>query len=172
VAIGPAALPAGDDIVLTRGLTPPVALPAGAPAAPRIGLLETYASQRRQLLVAWDVRALRPLAAGYYVGRVKGVAAAVAASGAVTTLVPTPPTIAFVKAPLPWKGPVAILVLVALIGLGLRVRRARRRLEALPPPAPLAPVDEAVLRAELDGWERLAAADGNGSSAHDAQTRT
>jgi cellulose synthase/poly-beta-1,6-N-acetylglucosamine synthase-like glycosyltransferase len=172
VAIGPATLPAGDDLVLTRGLIAPVALPAGAPALPQHGLLETYASHGRQLLVAWDVRALRPLAVGYYVGRLKGVAAVVAPSGALTTLVPTPPTIAFVKAPLPWEGPVAILVLVALVVFARRIRRARRRLEALPAPAPLAPVDEAVLRAELDGWERLAAADGNGSAPHDAQTRS
>ena len=171
VAIGPSTLPAGDDIVLARGLAPPVALPAGAPAPPQHGLLETYASHGRELLVAFDVRALRPLAAGYYVGRVKGTAAVVTPSGAVTTLVPTPPTIAFVKAPLPWKGPVAVLVLVALVVFALRIRRARRRLEALPPPAPLAPVDEATLRAELEGWERLAAADGNGSAPRDAPTR-
>ncbi len=173
VAIAPATLPSGPVIVLARGLKAPVPLPDGAPAPPRIGLLETYAAQGRQLLVAYDVRALRPLGAGYYAGKVKGLAAVVAPSGAVTTLVGAPPAGSFAKATGTWRIPVAILLVAAVGVLVRRVRRTRRRLGELAD-LPTAPAhDDLAVRTELAGWERMAAeetrgsAPGNGSAPRD-----
>jgi cellulose synthase/poly-beta-1,6-N-acetylglucosamine synthase-like glycosyltransferase len=167
VAIAPPSLPAGPVVVLGRGVTTPVALPDGAPAQPRIGLLETYAAQGRQLLVAYDVRALRPLGSGYFAGRVKGLAAVVAPSGTVTTLVGAPAATSFAKATGTWRIPVAILLVAALGLLLLRVRKTRRRLDDLPDP-PTAPLhDDHAVSAELAGWERMVKEDANGPRPRD-----
>ena len=167
IAIAPGSLPGGDVIVLARGRTAPVPLPDGAPVGPREGLLQTYAHDRRQLLVAYGVRALRPLAAGYRSSKVKGLAAVVERSGTVRTLASAPPVPAFETRPLAWKAPAAILVLGVLFLLGFRLRRVRRRLEQLPPPTPADPLQDAEIRAQLDEWERLVAHEGNGAKRHD-----
>ncbi|HEX4345360.1 MAG TPA: cellulose biosynthesis cyclic di-GMP-binding regulatory protein BcsB [Solirubrobacteraceae bacterium] len=172
-ALAPASLPAGDLVVLARGETAPVTLPAGAPLAPRPGVLETYSSGGRRLLVAYGVRALRPLAADYFVGKVKGVAAITSTRGTITTLAPAPAVQSFKKHGPRWQVPTAILVVFLLGLLGLRLRKVRRRLDDLPPPAPSAALDDEAVRAQLADWEQLVTQDAsNGAGAHDdVQTR-
>jgi cellulose synthase/poly-beta-1,6-N-acetylglucosamine synthase-like glycosyltransferase len=170
VAIAPSRLPGGDVIVLTRGLTAPVALPGGAPLAPREGLLQTYATGGRRLLVAYGTTALRPLTGGYHTGKVRGAAAVVGAHGRIETLANAPRPTSFEKRGLPWKFPAAIIVLGSLLLLVLRIRKVRGRLAELPPPAPAAPLDDAAVRAQLEEWERLVRQDSSATSAAGAAT--
>jgi cytochrome c-type biogenesis protein CcmH/NrfF len=123
------------------------------------------------VLVAYGVRALRPLAAGYTSAKLKGLATIVERSGTVRTLASAPPVPAFEKRALAWKAPAAILVLGVLVLLGFRLRKVHRCLEQLPPPAPTDPLQDAEIRAQLDEWERLAAHDGNGAKRHDDATQ-
>lgn len=167
VAIAPAALPAGDVVVLARGTAAPAPLPDGAPAAAREGLLATWEDDGRRLLVAYGVRALRPLAAGYHTGKVRGIAAIAGPGAKVTTVEPAPPATSFETRPLPWKVPAAILVLGALLLVGLRLRKVRAQLEALPPPVPSEPLDDAAVRAQLEEWERLVRQDAGGAASRD-----
>jgi hypothetical protein len=126
IALAPPTLPAGDVVVLARGTQAPVALPTGSRAAPQPGLLSTYSAGGRQVLVAYGVGALRPLAYLYYPGKVFGDAAVVDASGATRTVVSAPLVSAFAIQPLPWKEPVAVLLLVGLAWFLWRRRQARR----------------------------------------------
>ena len=172
VAIGPAELPAGDVVVLARGLVAPAALPPGAPLAPREGLLQTWKDGGRTLLVAYGVPALRPLAAAYHTGKVRGIAAVAGRGDRVTTLKPAAPPTSFEDKPLPWKIPAAILVAGTLLLVGLRIRKVRGRLEALPPPAPAEPLDDAAVRAQLADWERLVRQESGGKPRDETPTRS
>ncbi|HEX4364077.1 MAG TPA: cellulose biosynthesis cyclic di-GMP-binding regulatory protein BcsB [Solirubrobacteraceae bacterium] len=170
-AIGPSSLPAGDVVVLAGDdLTTPAPLPAGAPAKPRLGVLETYASGGRHVLVAYGMRALRPLASDYAVSKVRGLAAIVARSGKITTLVRAPAASSFQKRPMAWQVPAGILVLGLLVLLAIRMRKVRKRLERLPPPRPGDPLDDDEIRAQLEDWERLVAQEGNGTKPRDDAT--
>lgn len=174
IAIGPPALPSGNVVVLARGLNTPVPLPTGAPVEPTSGLLETYESGQRHLLVAYTPQALRPLAAGYYVDKVKGLAAVVSDSGTATTVVKAPTPSAFTTPALDWEGPAAIFAFVALSVFFWRMYRTRRRLDDLPPvPPATASLDEAAVRAQIEQWEALVAHEGaNGASSASADTAT
>jgi cellulose synthase/poly-beta-1,6-N-acetylglucosamine synthase-like glycosyltransferase len=174
ISSGPPALPGGEVVVVARtGAPPPVRLPDGAPRPGRDGLLETFQSGGRRLLVAYGPRALRPIASDYFVGKVKGVAAITTNRGDVTTLTPAPTPRAFEKHGTRWQVPTAILV-VALLGLlSVRLRKVRRRLDDLQPPAPTAALDDEAVKAQLADWERLVRQEsGNGASASPGDTRT
>jgi cellulose synthase/poly-beta-1,6-N-acetylglucosamine synthase-like glycosyltransferase len=168
ISVGPTSLPAGNVVVLVRGTTPAVPLPAGAPTGGQPGVLETYESAGRHLLVAYGLRALRPLSYDYQVGEVNGAAAIVQPDGTARTLVSAPSVTAFTGQSLPWKVPVGIIVIAAVGLLVVRIRKVRARLVELPassspPPMP----DDPFVRAQLSDWERLAAVDANGSPARD-----
>jgi hypothetical protein len=163
ILIGPASLPAhGPVVVIAGGTTAPVALPPGAPARPQPNLLETYHSRGRQLLVAFGAHAMTPLASGYEVGRVGGVAIVVAPHGQLTRLVGAPAQQAFPDRPLAWQVPSAILVVAVLAVVLLGIRRARRRLSDLPPPAP--GEEPSAPAAQVEIWEQLLAGQGNGTA--------
>jgi cellulose synthase/poly-beta-1,6-N-acetylglucosamine synthase-like glycosyltransferase len=162
IAVGPASLPAGDVVVLAPGAQPPVSLPAGAPMGGQPGVLETYRSDGRQLLVAYGVRALRPLSYGYQVGAVSGAAAIVQPDGTTRTLVAAAAAASEKSRSLPWKVPVAIIVIGTIGLLIVRIRRVRARLAALPTELPPMMPDDPFVRAQLSDWERLAASDANG----------
>jgi hypothetical protein len=171
IAIGPSSLPGGDVVVLANDdLRPPVRLPAGAPAKARLGVLETYGSGGRHILVAYGVRALRPLASGYAVSKVRGLAAFVARSGKITTLVRAPVAGSFEKRPMAWQVPAGILVLGLLVLLAIRMRKVRKRLEQLPPPTAAKPLNDEEIRAQLEDWERLVAQEGSGTKPRDDAT--
>ena len=173
-ASGPPSLPAGDVVVLARtGAPAAVTLPSGAPLKGLDGLLTTYESDGRRLLVAYGPRALRPLGSDYFVGKVKGVAAITSNRGAVTTLTSAPTPQAFEKHGTRWQIPTAILV-VALLGLlWVRLRKVRRRLADLEPPAPMAALDDEAVKAQLADWERLVRQEsGNGAAAPSGDTQT
>jgi hypothetical protein len=160
VAIAPAQLPDGNVVVLGRDdLTTPVPIPKGAPATPRVGLLETYESGERVVLVAYGLRALRPLAYNYSSAKVRGIAAVVSHSGRVGTIARAPIANGFVKRGPAWQIPAAILAFGALALLLIRLRKVSRRLEELPSPQPAEPLEDAEIRAQLDDWERLLAQD-------------
>jgi len=148
--------PGGNVVALARGLQPPAALPPGAPRRPSTGLLQTYSSGGRQLLIAYGVDALGPLARTYRTGKVKGIAVIAGAAGRLTTVANAPRPASFEKGAPAWKIPTAILVLGVLLLLAVRLRKVRRRLAELPPPTPAAPLDDPAAQAELAEWERFA----------------
>jgi cellulose synthase/poly-beta-1,6-N-acetylglucosamine synthase-like glycosyltransferase len=171
IAVGPTRLPGGDVVVLVRGNQAPFALPPGAPTTGQPGVLETYRAAGRELLVAYGVRALRPLSYDYEVGEVNGAAAIIQPDGTARTLVSVPVTTAFKSQGLPWKVPVAIIV-IAIVGmLVMRIRKVRGQLAEIPVTATPSMPDDPFVRAQLSDWERLAAGETNGSPPHDDRTR-